>query len=83
MITPLQQLICLNINDKSGFSLLFLETNYCKNEIIRKQKHSNGKTKHKTIDGNLQKPTTYILQQRSVVKMYFIIMINLEIKKTK
>lgn len=61
--------------------MLFLETNYCKNEIIRKQKHSNGKTKHKTIDRTLQKPTTYILQQRSVVKMYFIIMINLEIKK--
>lgn len=55
--------------------LLFLETNYCKNEIIRKQKHSNGKTKHKTIDRTLQK--------RSVVKMYFIIMINLEIKKNK
>lgn len=35
----------------------------CKNKIIRKQKHFNGKTKHKTIDRNLQKPTTYILQK--------------------
>lgn len=62
------------------------ERKYCyfqKQITVRKQKHSNGKTKHKTIDRNLQKPTTYILQQRSVVKMYFIIMINLEIKKPK
>lgn len=74
---------CLFIVKSMNENIAISRNNYCKNEIIRKQKHSNGKTKHKTIDRNLQKPTTYILQQRSVVKMYFIILINLEIKKTK
>lgn len=57
------------------------ERKYCyfQKQITVRMKHFNGKTKHKTIDRNLQKPTTYILQQRSVVKIYFIIMINLEI----
>lgn len=43
------------------YVLLFLEINYFKNEIIRKQKYFNGKIKYKMIDRNFEKFIIYIL----------------------